>query len=373
MKEQIQSSKPSDPMGQSALRPSVLTSSSTLTITELLRTLAPFPDCQIDLFVFRDIDRLDAGLLPPSALGRDIVSVLETPDIESKVAMWLQTAISNSKRNPIVPLVGALATYFPEITIYNKHSKQASVDAAIRSLEQCVRIALKLKDEELSDSAVVEMVCGSRIDFCRCSACSKLANASTAGVGHVFTSSAKIESLLDSLLEVERRISADRELADREWALALEFEPGESYVLGNIAAVQSFADAIKDTKYERLRSHVGLNIDIGHMRIAGIETSDLIEREVGDIIVHSHISDNPGMHTRDLPTGMWNAVNDCYGFDFKYLRWLSKIDVNLSRRKSKLPFSRSVALELEGCDRPDWVNSGVASLRYMLSRCGTIS
>ena len=112
------------------------------------------------------------------------------------------------------------------------------------------------------------------------------------------------------------------------------------------------------TKYPKLKTRVGLNVDIAHYRVAGIESDFLDEHK--HLIVHSHICDLPGMHTNDQSMGSWTEVETLESPFFPYLLQIATSN-HLNRTKC-------VALELEGNNRTSWLLRGLCELRRLLER-----
>ncbi len=122
----------------------------------------------------------------------------------------------------------------------------------------------------------------------------------------------------------------------------------------------------------RLADHVGLNVDIAHMRIAGVKVEQDVKKPGESLrdhigrIVHSHICDNPKMHTRDQPIGSWHSAEYDAEEWMPFLNLLSDAASHVDKREYNLPFSGAVSLELEGCDRLRWIHQSLSDLKYLL-------
>ena len=130
------------------------------------------------------------------------------------------------------------------------------------------------------------------------------------------------------------------------------------------SAIDTLLKLLNDDKYAAaLRPHVGLNVDIAHMRIAGVKAKDL--HPIRDWIVHAHICDHPGMHTRDQVVGTWTPVERYESEFYPYLRLLAEIDPQSPERAGR-PFTGAVALELEGCGRINWIHQSLVAMKRMI-------
>lgn len=122
---------------------------------------------------------------------------------------------------------------------------------------------------------------------------------------------------------------------------------------------------LSEQKYESLRTHVGLNIDIAHMRMARIKPQQPIKFK--KYFVNAHICDHPNIHTRDQKIGSWTPIDRIEGDDYGYLAILAD---SLHERKSlppsDLPHSGSIGLELEGCNRISWIHESLTSMKQTL-------
>jgi hypothetical protein len=98
------------------------------------------------------------------------------------------------------------------------------------------------------------------------------------------------------------------------------------------------------------------------MRIAKIRAETL--NEFADRLVHAHIADHPGAHTRDQAPGSWTAA---LSPDSGYLPYLRLLAERAQRHQptAGLPFSGAFALELEGCDSLSPVYSSIPIMMHM--------
>ncbi|MCA9138396.1 MAG: hypothetical protein KDB00_16610 [Planctomycetales bacterium] len=258
-------------------------------------------------------------------------------------------------------MVPALATFLPEIA----WSDKAAAEDAITGLVNAVRIGHRLREEHRMEFPIVEMVCGTTVEHRRRAL---LEGEYVGATDHwdkrwkeaiiEYPADSKRELILDRLRLVRRRLF---DAGIHDWALALELEPG-SYVLDDESAVRHmFEDLLTRSKYKILRKHVGLNFDIAHMKIAGV--SDSAIEDFRRWMIHSHVCDHPGMHTRDQVLGTWDPVDRSNAGFYGPLKSFTEAP-DVAGREG-LPWSRSVAIELEGCNRIMWIHDSVSALRHM--------
>lgn len=348
---------PSDRRLAASLDVSVITSSSDLPLAALFQDLNRTVYARLfDLFILRDIDIQEIetrGPLSPqrttTASGspddRNIASIMAEEDNYVNIKDWYLEQCA------VVPglQVAAFATYFPDISSVSTSRRERVVMA----LKNTVRLALELKKRGYMPHAIVELVCGSRLDRCDCPECE----------GEriwEYDDEEKIKLLLDSLRKVITQV--EQLLPDERFVFALELEPGETYVLRDEESLRKLVRALSQDK--KLANYCGINVDAAHMRAAEVTPSVLEEFE--HLLVHAHVCDLPfRMHTRDQPVGRWCPVDTAHCHHWEYLEVLSrrKARENLD---SPLPFSGSVAIELEGCSRTDWIHQSIATLR---ARC----
>lgn len=324
---------------------SVITSSSTQPLCDLLHELKSISHVNlVDLMILRDEELSVLGRTPQDSL----VDCLEKATCVGPIVEWVQREIGGADF-----MVPALATYFPQIT-----SRVAvSRGRACSAVANCLRIAKRLQGSVMN-YAIAEVVCGTLYDRCPCHICGPTSD----GTEPIYASS--LESKLVLLRKSLEAVFADLGSEARGAFVALELEPGFTYVLQNHESLRLLKTHV--LCHPSLEGRVGLNVDVAHMRIAQVPIDSL--RELKDYILHAHIADHPPyMHTRDQVVGAWTNVEcDRDGGYYPYLRLLSEINAECQDGKRKLPFSGSVAVELEGCARIAWVHQSVATLRHLL-------
>ncbi len=362
-------------MSEATLRRSVITSSSARELVDLFREVRAIcgDDVEFDLITLREPDIVgiesEFGVLKPQAtevpgdplFPRTFTEIMADDENLPAITQWILKQLTIGRAR-----VAALATYFPNISSAYKHRRQCAIDALVNT----ARLAITLVEWGLADHAVVELVCGTILDPCECAECQK--------TGRTFASTpdAKFEVLLSSLKSVVAKIrdlQSSGKLAKKPFALAVELEPGHIYLLNGRKTLELFfrkldACCEKDEQSQtplNLRSCIGLNLDIAHMRIAGVEKEDL--QPYVDRIVHAHIADHPGMHTRDQITGSWTTLDR---YDNGYQPYLEILFDRLNRANGQgLPYTHSVALELEGCNRIGWIYDSLYAMKHLLEMC----
>ena len=128
-------------------------------------------------------------------------------------------------------------------------------------------------------------------------------------------------------------------------------------------------------EFNQQRVLEGINLDIMHYRIAGPEAgfpnADFLDDRLGakhywERIVHTHIADQAtGMHAVDQPLGRHTDLGHMPGAFCAFLKYFEKRRRTYDPLSSGLPFSGSVALELEGCSRIEWIHESVPALRRL--------
>ena len=360
--------------GDLNLSRSYITSCSERRLDDLVTEVAAVSAARlVDLYLLREADILDIEgrwsdrkkrLLPPTDEPRTATQIMAEDENVDLICRWVQERLRPEGR-PQIAEIAALATYFPEISSRPEtpqvrlHSGNplSRYELAQRALVNAVRVAQRLTDQGLMRQAVVEIVCGSVFDKCECPDCQSRTIFRT-------PREQKAQLLCTSLEAVADAISRDGNGDD--WAIGIELEPGVPYLINDEAALELFFNELDarnengEPKYPLASKHVGLNLDIAHMKIAGVSCGFL--NDYKDRIVHAHICDHPGMHTRDQSVGTWTPVTRYNGEDYPYLKLLSGI----VRTDGQLLFTGTVALELEGCNRIGWIHNSLWAMRHLL-------
>jgi hypothetical protein len=287
----------------------------------------------------------------------------------------------DSDRNKIA----ALATFFPRITSLSQERDSLNnslpepltpAEIAVKALANTVRLALALKKAGLiadacwrQRSAIVEMVCGTILDRCSCQGCQRLHREQDVNYAFIAKKEEKIGTLCRALQAVYQAVESSPEGDDKNWAIGMELEPGPTYVLNGVDSIRSIFEKV-DKVGGAFPKHVGLNVDVAHMKIAECpattEGNDIGLEEFLDRIVHAHICDHPGMHTCDQIVGSWNPVERYDTEDYAYLDLFARI-LRKGNRKKGPPFSGKIALELEGCNRINWIHQSLSAMKHMFA------
>ena len=375
--------EPQEVAGQVELQASVITSSSERSLEKLVEELVVIDQlANLDLFVLRERDVRDMitaqvpgfRLLDPESptapLPLDKISKYASADImavDANVPRVRDWVLSRLAARPSLRLP-AFASYFPQITNETNASPQYAPGRtcraiAVDAIANSVWLGLELQRARATlgnahpDAAILEIVCGSKLD--RDNDRVQVADDAT-----------HIKGLLDSLQEV--RVKVEQKIQDHgngqfgRWAIGVEIEPGSTYTLRDHSTLGLFCRTLRSPAYQALWPHVGLNVDIGHMRMAGL-WPDLVRHGHGeqwsDLVVHAHITDHPGIHSRDQRLGSWMLLDRLNAEEY---RWLLNIaEAWHNRPQDGLPHSNCVALELEGCGRIRWIHSSLNALRQM--------
>jgi sugar phosphate isomerase/epimerase len=338
------------------LFPAVMTSSSDRDLEDLFDEVRLISNVdRFDLMVARRSDlRQLTALNGKTGRFERMAQVIADPQCFREIRRWL---IAETDRHDV--RVPALASYYPDIAV------AALANAVQLAIDLAKRRRGTVPGEQRMDHAIVEIVCGTVVD--------PGPEGPESPRRLVYDQDYKLDLLCCSLTEVIRRVR-EQVGESAAFALALETEPGETYVLNSVASIRKMLERLEGTapvegaNADWLCRHVGLNLDIAHMRIARIKASEL--RPFADRIVHAHISDHPGMHTHDQIVGSWTHPGRLTGGYREYLDLL--LDRAQSARcqerddKKSLPFSGAVAVELEGCDRVFWIHDSLARLKHAI-------
>ena len=334
------------------LKPAVLSSSSIYPLGDLFEEVRLVSGvAAFDLLLLRDTDILETDLasilLPAWNRARALVDdrthariMAESP--WERIAGWIiETCRKSSGPEFRIP---ALATYYPDVSSLDPERRAL----AVKALENTVRIALELARHGLMTAPIVEMVCGQILDTCSCKQCK------SQNLVLISSRAEKRHRLFESCRRV---IEA---LPGRKFALGLELEPGEHYVLNNKKSIDNMFKSIESDPV--LADYIGMNIDIAHMRIAKVKPRHLepyLHR-----IVHAHVADHPGMQTRDQHVGKYMPIQqDGVGGYRPYMRLLW---MRARMPQGGLPFSGAIALELEGCNHIDWIHNSLSALKHLI-------
>lgn len=339
------------------LVPSVITSSAVVSLGALVEEVLDLHgEASIDLMVLRpeDADRLGITW----AGGDDRISDLMADRYDEVRDGFVELFRAYRREYPSRRVrIAAAATYFPDVSCADRGRREKAVRAVVNTVRLCHHL-MDQRDLGMDVVACVEVVCGSLLEPVDTSAGRQV-------LVKQYTLPAKLRYLVESL----QRVCEELAPADRPYALALELEPGATYVLRDLDSLRQVHKAVSRAG---LAGHVGLNLDIAHFRIAGVTPTALrgdggAEPDLTEWIVHSHIADHPlQMHTRDLAIGAFTDVERLPTDLCAYLDLLMARAAHAARHPGGLLFTNSVALELEGCSRMRWVHDSLAHLKRLL-------
>ena len=361
------------------LKCSVMTSCSELELSKLASELLLTGDVSnLDLYVLRDVD-----IQAIQASGRH----LELPEVDSLdrrssaiimsrnsnvdvVCEWVKDCLESTQ-------ISALATYFPHIVDLNQERHRLTYEdgeqyltrnqIALRALCNTILLAIELCKASVMEKPIVEIVAGTILDDCSCNECM------STPTKRVFESNrdAKIKQFCEQILEVIRCV---RERSDHPFWIAVELEPGDTYVFNSPESLEKMFRVAEQIDLQasddfKLCDHLAVNLDIAHLAIykasEGLSDQNAIDQilRLENKIVHAHISDNPGMHTRDQPLGSWSRIENATSFENRLISILAKIAIERDP-ENELPVSGAISLELEGCARLQWILRSLAAMKY---------
>jgi sugar phosphate isomerase/epimerase len=314
------------------LQPSVLSSSSGRHLPSLFHEVGLISGVRnFDLLVPRPCDLPSRDFEGKRRFACYMANDTAFAEISDKLMAWLEG------QSVSIP---SLATFFPKISSSDESLRQEAVTAIVNTF----RLAKRLK--KWMPVPVVEVVCGTIVE------------ASPDGRVSIYGVSRKLDCLVKSLEDIVSTLSGEL----TEFAVALELEPGEIYLFNDDTRIrQVFELCDRSSQAGLLKDHVGLNVDIAHMRIAGVSASQL--EEFLPRMCHAHVSDHPGIHTHDQFVGNWTNIEQRDGGYLPYLRQL----LRRCDTKSSVPFTRCVAIELEGCNRIFSIHDSISRLRHAIT------
>lgn len=172
--------------------------------------------------------------------------------------------------------------------------------------------------------------------------------------------------------------------------VALELEPGASFLLNELAAFRAVQKAYDDAVEKRpglsdrqrtvLHHKLKLNLDLAHAFMLGIKPADLHGLPVGHVHASDHAADvrRGGSHASDLVPGKFHTCEE-------YKKWLdlivnhcaSEADVSEDGpakegedeedKYTPPSFSNFISIELEACNQVESLHSAMSTLRRWLS------
>ncbi len=347
-------------MESGPLRPAVMTSSSERRLADLFHEVQTISGISLfDILLVRRPEMIDSGVVNQDEF-RNAYHRMSEIVADTKKFLRIEEHIVREVCSQGVE-VSAIATYFPDISATDEDARKRAVDAVQNSVKTAIRLCRERNRRNIPCMRypIVEIVCGSVVDR-------KSADPADAARRTVSPQDKKLEILFRSLEEVVRSVRSNH---GGSFGIALELEPGETYVLNSLDTLNRIDDWLTSAETNRnaegLHRHIGFNLDIAHMRIAGITDADLTTFK--DRIVHAHISDHPGMHTHDQVVGSWTDYRNARGGYTAYWKLLNQRLASAATTDNiRPPFSGAVAIELEGCNRIAWIHDSVTRLRHSI-------
>lgn len=303
---------------------SIITSCEIGSSPEVMKKLWKHGEYHIDLYAFHEEDiALLKAACPPDTDPTTVVQLaaeMEPAAAAAIVRSWLPAALQPYCLPPQSP-IRALATNFPEIS----DPDPAKRLRAQRAIIHCAGVAAAL------GAGCVEIVGGP--SFIR------EANGEIRAGTEIYLQ--RQAHLLESLHVIDQELAR---LALRV-GIALEIEPGPAYLLNSMARVGDLFTRFDEPRKHlaMATSHIGLNVDIGHMFILSDQDEDPMRALTALMprIMHFHASDHTLSHFCDLEIPSFHSVED-----FKL--WVDLFVRVATQRQIRNPFfTGTIAIEVE--------------------------
>ena len=260
--------------------------------------------------------------------------------------------------------VRGFATYFPEVSSLDEKERREAVDA----LKNIIRIAGILRRDYDISPKFIEMVAGSRLSGLRTEEGTD--EHSGKKVTKCYATQAARDEKLAALAKSLEEISQVAAEPDNDVYLAIEIEPGVLPLLNGPERIRDLADILSDnpkTPGVSKLAHaerVGINVDVSHMWLCGVQLQDLEDSRIRNRIAHVHIGDIGPGHMCDLVTGTVHSHPDYYQwFDF-----LEAVANDLPRDEGFPDFSCCLSVELEACRKPSMVAAAYHRAEFLLRK-----
>lgn len=328
-----------------------------------------------DLMVIRDEDfrqfKEDRADQLRQLLGQPIYRNVSTPEeltislvLEERLLFDCYSAWIIEEIRQADVRIAALATYLPDIISQDHTNRRAQT---IARLVNVCRLAQQLTYEhKLMNEPIVEIVAGNVLDPCPCEQCQR-------EIVFEFSPEAKIDLLCDSLAKVLKEVCPAGGDSRRTVYFAVELEPGPTYLINSSYRLGLLLDHLRRgyDPYKTVSNHIALNVDLAHWLIAGVAPEFLDNAWVRRRVAHAHIADHPGrfdrrMHTRDHPLSAFSNFERASGVFYPFLQRLLRRAAENPKALDSIPFSASIALELEGANRIFWIHNSLNRLHHAI-------
>lgn len=301
-----------------------------------LRTAALSKDeIEVDLFAFMHGDEILAPLMPTNRRDRyfaKVVSALAGAS-DQQLKDMAQSIADVCEEQGI--RIGAISTYFPEISSANPTLARAGVEA----LKAIVGVARMLREKRHLVRSV-EVVCGSSMRGIGITQSKK-------GKEILVAARFEPEKLLDTVAQRFIDVVNSTGLKSGEFTIGVELEPGP---LNAVNSIRPLKGLMRRLAASDAGSVVGVNLDVAHFELAEVDplthrTDDEFRKLIFDRIVHAHISDHGSGVFGDVPLTRRDH-RDPLRTDAWMADWLQLVE-DRARAKTGLPFSGAVSLEIE--------------------------
>lgn len=303
------------------------------------------PSLSMELYTFmqNDLDLLltqaALNIGSPNPFDANLSVVSNLAKLYDERAKWVKALVQIihemvTRDNMTINICG-LATFIPGAT----SSLESQFDRACQAMSVICLIAKEL--QTLGHTCgFIEMVMGSRVDKRKWKG----------GLGADSVEPTYMEIKTADLSEKNRTLYKFFQQVYRDdcalfnGVFLLELEPGPSFILNDLNALISVASCCRDLA-SSFSINVGLNMDIAHWMLAGINPS-FITSDVLDLIGHCHICDSSCGHMDDSP------LFDMRGKE-AFRQWFEILDKRIRTSKQHdlkmvaFPYSGYVSLELE--------------------------
>lgn len=377
--------------GLDDFRPSVMTSSTGLNLRDLVpefihRHASDRFVKDFELFMFRNRDfkgwldslraeerffisqdehtKLRNNLDNGDGSLTDILCHARFDDYRDNLVEWVAKAFRmNTWGNDVQAKMRRRGLERANISAFATHlSRIADDDDSVRKREieilfECAKIAILLKTREdvVEGPVILEIVCGTIFAIDR-----NVANPyNPQSVQHRDENAALmlLAESLDSLVrKIEDYVKCNN--IDIEWYLAIEYEPGHTFLVNTFERTKALQKLLDDNK---LSPHVKWNCDMAHTFACMEDKTEVFLDTFADKIVNVHVSrffdDNnpetmPKIHFRDLPLSHLSNIEK------------SNIRFVLERIHESKPngVPIGVSVEQEGCPCSSWVVESLEKL-----------